>query len=234
MFLNPVRESEQNDFLGMPNSMGVKAFGEAGLYYFNARWYDPALGRFITEDPVKDGTNWYAYVGNDPLNHIDPTGLESADAAYSWVKSFEDAPDFKEPVDAPVTSKAGPREPLNTSQGESSPIHKGWDYASSNGETQSYGASADGKILVTGSRKDIGSYTVLDHGDGWQSHYYHDDVPSLFQDNDPIKSGQTIGGMGQSGKATGPHLHFEIRKDGESIDPAVFFERKEVMKGCQD
>ncbi|MBB6478468.1 peptidoglycan DD-metalloendopeptidase family protein [Spirochaeta isovalerica] len=220
--------------LGKYSYGGKELDEDINLYYFNARFYDATTGRFINVDPVQDGTNWYAYVNNDPLNRIDPTGLESADAAYSWVKSFEDAPDFKEPVDAPVTSKAGPREPLNTSQGESSPIHKGWDYAPTNGETQTYGASADGKILVTDSRKDIGSYTVLDHGNGWQSHYYHDDVPSLYRDNEPIESGQMIGGMGQSGKATGPHLHFEIRKDGESIDPAVFFNRKEVMTGCQD
>lgn len=54
--------------------------GEEGLYYFNARWYDPELGRFITEDPIKDGLNWYAYVSNNPLNKIDPTGLEEANA----------------------------------------------------------------------------------------------------------------------------------------------------------
>jgi hypothetical protein len=46
------------------------------LYYFNARWYDPTLGRFITEDPIKDGVNWFAYVSNNPLNRIDPTGLK--------------------------------------------------------------------------------------------------------------------------------------------------------------
>ncbi len=47
---------------------------EAGLYYYNARWYDPELGRFISEDPVKDQANWYAYCGNCPLVYVDPTG----------------------------------------------------------------------------------------------------------------------------------------------------------------
>ena len=51
--------------------------GEEGLYYFNARWYDPGLGRFITEDPVKDGINWFAYANNNPLRYIDPTGLRA-------------------------------------------------------------------------------------------------------------------------------------------------------------
>jgi RHS repeat-associated protein len=59
-------------------------FGQTGkeydpdveLYYFNARWYDPELGRFISEDPAKDGSNWYIYCGNNPLVFIDPTGLD--------------------------------------------------------------------------------------------------------------------------------------------------------------
>jgi len=45
------------------------------LYYFNARWYDPETGRFITEDPIRDGTGWYSYVGNNPMGFVDPTGL---------------------------------------------------------------------------------------------------------------------------------------------------------------
>lgn len=47
------------------------------LYYFNARWYDPQLGRFISQDPIRDGLNWYAYCANNPLKYIDPTGLHN-------------------------------------------------------------------------------------------------------------------------------------------------------------
>ena len=47
------------------------------MYYFNARWYDPETGRFASEDPARDGVNWYAYVGNNPLKWVDPTGLSS-------------------------------------------------------------------------------------------------------------------------------------------------------------
>ena len=46
-----------------------------GLTFFNARWYSSELGRFITEDPIRDGVNWYAYCSNSPLSRIDPTGL---------------------------------------------------------------------------------------------------------------------------------------------------------------
>ena len=46
-----------------------------GLYYFNARYYDPSIGRFITEDPIRSGLNWYAYCGNNPLSFTDPSGF---------------------------------------------------------------------------------------------------------------------------------------------------------------
>ena len=56
---------------------------DTGLHYSNARWYDPELGRFITEDPIKDGLNWYAYCGNNPVNYVDPTGLKLKLKNYS-------------------------------------------------------------------------------------------------------------------------------------------------------
>ena len=46
-----------------------------GVYYYNARWYDPGLGRFITEDPARAGNNWFIYANNSPLRYTDPTGL---------------------------------------------------------------------------------------------------------------------------------------------------------------
>jgi RHS repeat-associated protein len=64
---------------------------EAGLYYFNARWYDPELGRFISEDPSKDGENWYVYCENNPLTHTDPTGLEQNFLQNLFAKALEKA-----------------------------------------------------------------------------------------------------------------------------------------------
>jgi RHS repeat-associated protein len=51
---------------------------ETGLYYYHARYYDPALGRFLSEDPIGFAggqANLYAYVGNDPIDFTDPFGL---------------------------------------------------------------------------------------------------------------------------------------------------------------
>ena len=50
---------------------------EASLYYYRARYYDPKIGRFLSEDPsgFGQGVNFYAYVGNSPTNLVDPTGV---------------------------------------------------------------------------------------------------------------------------------------------------------------
>ena len=48
---------------------------DLGMYYLHNRYYDPEVGRFISEDPARDGMNWYAYCNGDSVNYVDPTGL---------------------------------------------------------------------------------------------------------------------------------------------------------------
>ncbi|WP_460056626.1 RHS repeat-associated core domain-containing protein, partial [Spirochaeta dissipatitropha] len=48
-----------------------------GMYDYGFRDYAPMQARFTTVDPIRDGANWYAYVGNDPVNFVDPLGLEA-------------------------------------------------------------------------------------------------------------------------------------------------------------
>ena len=61
---------------------GQQYLGGLNLYYYKARFYSPALGRFLQTDPIgtADDLNLYAYVGNNPVNFSDPTGLIAAEA----------------------------------------------------------------------------------------------------------------------------------------------------------
>jgi RHS repeat-associated protein len=56
---------------------------DIGLYHFNARWYDADTARFVSEDPAQDGVSWFAYVGNNPLKYVDPTGLRQVQEAIT-------------------------------------------------------------------------------------------------------------------------------------------------------
>ena len=58
--------------------LGHTADDSTGLTYMRARYYDPAIGRFISEDPAGNGVNWYAYCGNNPANCDDPSGCFTA------------------------------------------------------------------------------------------------------------------------------------------------------------
>jgi RHS repeat-associated protein len=61
-----------------------------GLYYFFARWYDPVTGRWISQEPTGlDGPNLYWYVGDDPINWLDPDGLKK-ERKKSWWDRFWD------------------------------------------------------------------------------------------------------------------------------------------------
>ena len=57
------------------DSTGKLLDENTNLYYFNARWYDSDIGRFISEDPARDGANWYGYAGCNPMVYVDRIGL---------------------------------------------------------------------------------------------------------------------------------------------------------------
>jgi RHS repeat-associated protein len=67
---------------------------ESGLYYFRARYYDPVVGRFLTEDPIGlwGGSNVYAFVGNNPVNILDPEGLAPRTPARGAPNSVQEFP----------------------------------------------------------------------------------------------------------------------------------------------
>ena len=86
-------------------------------------------------------------------------------------------------------------------------------------------AARDGKVLETGSDPVLGVYIVVSHPGGYETIYGH--LDSRFVElNQPVTSGMMIGRVGTTGATTGPHLHFEVRKQGESRDPQGLLPRR--------
>ncbi len=66
-----------------------KRLDSTGMYYFNARYYDPTIGRFISADPVRQGLNWYVYCNNNPLMFVDPDGRKMEDVIETRIRKGE-------------------------------------------------------------------------------------------------------------------------------------------------
>ena len=100
--------------------------------------------------------------------------------------------------------------------GREAVFHSGVDIASAEGSIIL--AAADGAVAETGFNASDGNYLVLDHGDGLETRYAHcRDI--AVQAGDAVRAGEMIGAVGSTGMSTGPHLHFEVRQDGEARDP---------------
>jgi len=96
--------------------------------------------------------------------------------------------------------------------------HKGVDYAARTGTPVK--AAGDGVILSHENRGAYGRMIVISHGEHYQTAYAHlSNFRKDLQDGEPVKQGDVIGYVGSSGLATGPHLHYEFRVDGEHRDP---------------
>lgn len=95
-------------------------------------------------------------------------------------------------------------------------MHTGIDIAANTGA--SILAAADGKVIFAGYYGGYGNAVIIDHGDGISTLYAHNSV-ILVNEGDSVKRGQVISKAGSTGWATGPHLHFEVRKNGTPVNP---------------
>ena len=134
-----------------------------GQYYSNARWYDPETGRFLTEDPARDGENWYAYVGNNPMTFVDPNGLET-----------QTAKELRQEFDR------FSREERYTGSFEGWASQRGYSSSAGNNGTTYYYKSADwskgGDVISQGGSSYIqhaGSYTLVNTTTGAAHSFAH-------------------------------------------------------------
>ncbi len=100
-------------------------------------------------------------------------------------------------------------------------MHTGLDFTADIG-TEIY-ATGDGVIEAVDSKlSGYGHHVVIQHGYGYQTLYAHMSHVAV-RVGEKVKRGQIIGYVGNTGTSTGPHLHYEVMKNGEKVDPAFYF-----------
>ncbi|MCW8853691.1 MAG: M23 family metallopeptidase [Gammaproteobacteria bacterium] len=102
-------------------------------------------------------------------------------------------------------------------------FHKGMDFAAKSGSEVL--AVAGGVITWSGERYGYGNLVEVNHGNGYVTRYGHN-KENLVDVGDTIKKGQEIARMGSTGRSTGPHVHFEVLKDGRQINPQRFVQSR--------
>jgi murein DD-endopeptidase MepM/ murein hydrolase activator NlpD len=98
-------------------------------------------------------------------------------------------------------------------------MHTGVDLRAATGDP--IGSFAAGTVVFAGPRGGYGNLVIVDHGNGITTRYAHASRIDVTV-GQRVGAGQVLARVGATGTATGPHLHFEIRRDGQAIDPAGY------------
>ena len=98
-------------------------------------------------------------------------------------------------------------------------MHAGLDFRAPTGAAAK--ATAPGKVVKAGWNGGYGRMVEIDHGNGYSTRYAHLSKIRVKVGQE-LATGDTVGDVGSSGRSTGPHLHYEIRRDGDAIDPVRF------------
>ena len=100
--------------------------------------------------------------------------------------------------------------------------HQGVDFAGKEGTDVI--AVASGVVSWSGNRDGYGNMVEVAHGDGLLTRYAHNDE-NLVDVGDLIRKGEPLARMGNTGRSTGPHVHFEVFKHGRAVDPSSYIRR---------
>jgi murein DD-endopeptidase MepM/ murein hydrolase activator NlpD len=131
------------------------------------------------------------------------------------------APGFSLPLAEPAAQLGGAGEgfcEIRILNDERRSRHTGRDYRIARGTAVR--APADGVVTLTGDHLLAGNAIVLDHGDGLATMFFHLDEIAV-KEGASVKRGDAIGKVGETGRTTGPHLHFGARWANARIDPAL-------------
>ena len=119
-----------------------------------------------------------------------------------------------------ITSRFGTRiDPINGRK----KMHHGVDYTGRIG-TQIY-TVASGLVIFSGVKSGYGNVVEVKHGNGFSTRYAHNHK-NLVKVGQTVTKGQAIALLGNTGRSTGPHVHFEVRKDGQPINPISYLKQR--------
>lgn len=185
-------------------------------------WVPGETYAFQTEDAAYDELTLTAAYGDEDIS-VDLTQFLPDNLAPLEVpelpESKENVPEDAEmvwPVDS-TKINSGFGERANPG-GNGVTVHNGVDIGAEKGAPVYAGVA--GTVKDAGFDTKAGNYVLLDHGNGVET-YYSSCQTILVKTGETVQQGQTIATVGQSGMSTGPHLHYEIRKYGESQDPTI-------------
>lgn len=188
--------------------------GDAIRLLYNSMYFrgqEMATGDILAAEVVKDGKTYQAYY------YSQGKGDEESGSYYDQNgKSLRHRDGFNvQPVgNARISSPYGLRlHPiLRTVK-----MHTGIDYAAPTGTP--IRAAADGILTFKGWKGGYGNTVVLQHSNGIETLYAHMSEFSSAQGS--VRAGDIIGYVGSTGRSTGPHLHYEARKNGEPVNPST-------------
>lgn len=144
------------------------------------------------------------------------------------------APQFSLPLGKPAASLPKSEDDfgsVRTFNGEQKSLHSGRDYPVGNGNAVK--AVADGTVVLAADHFYTGNAVYIDHGNGLVSMNFH--LQSIgVKGGEAVKRGQTIGKIGGTGRATGPHLHLGLRWLGKRIDPALLLASPNALPEVSD
>ncbi len=121
------------------------------------------------------------------------------------------------PVEGRISAGFGYRKNPFTNRGKE--FHKGMDFAAPYGTNVA--VTADGTVLFASWQSGYGRLAVVAHGNGISTLYAHNSK-LLVKKGDKVTKGQIIAKVGSTGRSTGPHLHYEVKVNGKSVDPSNY------------
>lgn len=202
---------------------GIHAMLPAGLYPFHLEFKNNLDQIILIDQLILIQQGFYP---QDPPLQVDPSTLDVAltepedDLIFQVTSPFTNeklwSGVFTYPVDDPcIKSWFGNRRSYNDSPYNR--FHTGVDFGTCAANLNIY-APADGKVVFTDSLLTRGNATLIDHGLGVYSGFWHQET-ILVEVGQFVKAGELIGIIGNTGRSTGPHLHWELVVNGIQVDP---------------